>query len=79
MLRAMFTVRIKLHITHEYDVFKRIQCFSVKTDRTILTAGLEEGSYLLILLMKIKTEHTSTEVILLMKFGKAYLSAIFFY
>jgi hypothetical protein len=62
----MFTVRIKLRGTYEYDVFKRIQSFNIKTDKAILTAGLEEGSYPLILLIKIKTDHTSTEVIFLM-------------
>jgi len=46
---------------------REFRVFSVKTDRTIqLTAGLEEGSHPLILLIKIKTDHTSTEVIFLM-------------
>ena len=45
---------------------REFRIFSVKTDRAILNAGLEEGSYLLILFIKIKNDHRSNEVIFLM-------------
>jgi hypothetical protein len=47
---------------------REFRVFNVKTDRAVLTTGLEGDSYRHIALIKIKPEHMSTEVIILMQF-----------